>query len=125
MDRPRAGYGVPVKADPTAQAALLDLQATDSTLAQLNHRRKSLPEHAKIEELQARVAQLDGTRIEAATAVDDLTRDQRKADAEVELVKTRRARDEERLGFRRDHQPQGSRQPAARADRPRAPHHDA
>lgn len=86
-----------MKADPTAQAALLDLQATDSTLAQLNHRRKSLPEHAKIEELQARVAQLDGTRIEAATAVDDLTRDQRKADAEVELVKTRRARDEERL----------------------------
>lgn len=97
MDRPPAGYGVPVKADPTAQAALLDLQATDSTLAQLNHRRKSLPEHAKIEELQTRVAQLDGTRIEAATAVDDLTRDQRKADAEVELVKTRRARDEERL----------------------------
>jgi predicted nucleic acid-binding Zn-ribbon protein len=86
-----------VKADPTAQAALLDLQATDSTLAQLQHRRKTLPEHAKIEELQARVSVLDGTRIEAATAVDDLTRDQRKADAEVEQVKTRRARDEERL----------------------------
>ncbi|GAA3536267.1 C4-type zinc ribbon domain-containing protein [Aeromicrobium panaciterrae] len=86
-----------MKADPKAQAALLDLQATDSTLAQLNHRRTSLPEHARIEELQARVRQLDGTRIEAATAVDDLTREQRKADAEVELVKTRRARDEERL----------------------------
>ncbi len=86
-----------MKADPTAQAALLDLQATDSTLAQLNHRRKTLPEHTKIQELQSRVDELDGTRIEAATAVDDLTRDQRKADAEVELVKTRRARDEERL----------------------------
>ncbi len=86
-----------MKADPTAQAALLDLQATDSTLAQLQHRRKTLPEHALIEELQARVAELDGTRIEAATAVDDLTRDQRKADAEVEQVKTRRTRDEERL----------------------------
>lgn len=86
-----------MKADPTAQAALLDLQASDSTLAQLHHRRSTLPEHAKIAELQARVAELDGTRIEAATAVDDLTRDQRKADAEVELVKTRRARDEERL----------------------------
>lgn len=86
-----------MKADPKAQAALLDLQVLDSTLAQLQHRRKTLPEHAKIEELQARVAELDGTRIEAATTVDDLTRDQRKADAEVELVKTRRSRDEERL----------------------------
>ncbi len=86
-----------MKADPTAQAALLDLQAQDSTLAQLEHRRRSLPEHAKIEELQARAAELDGTRIEAATAVDDLTREQRKADAEVEQVKTRRTRDEERL----------------------------
>ena len=86
-----------MKADSQAQAALLDLQALDSTLAQLQHRRKTLPEHAKIEELQARVNELDGTRIEAATKVDDLTRDQRKADAEVELVKTRRARDEERL----------------------------
>lgn len=86
-----------MKADPTAQAALLDLQAADSTLAQLVHRRKTLPEHAKIEELQARFAELDGTRIEADTAVADLTRDQRKADAEVEQVKTRRARDEERL----------------------------
>lgn len=87
-----------MKADPTAQAALLDLQAQDSTLAQLQHRHKTLPEHARIEELQARIAVLDGTRIEAATAVDDLSRDQRKADAEVEQVKTRRARDEERLG---------------------------
>jgi predicted nucleic acid-binding Zn-ribbon protein len=86
-----------VKADPTAQAALLDLQAQDSTLAQLAHRRSSLPEHARIAELQARFHELDGNRIEAETAVSDLTRDQRKADAEVEQVKTRRSRDEERL----------------------------
>jgi predicted nucleic acid-binding Zn-ribbon protein len=86
-----------VKADPTAQAALLDLQAQDSTLAQLAHRRSTLPEHARIAELQATVHDLDGTRIEADTAVSDLTRDQKKADAEVEQVKTRRTRDEERL----------------------------
>jgi predicted nucleic acid-binding Zn-ribbon protein len=86
-----------VKADLTAQSALLDLQAQDSTLAQLHHRKKSLPEHARIQELEARASELDGARIEADTEVADLTRDQKKADAEVEQVKTRRARDEERL----------------------------
>lgn len=86
-----------MKADLTAQSALLDLQAQDSTLAQLHHRKKSLPEHARIQELEARASELDGARIEADTEVADLTRDQKKADAEVEQVKTRRARDEERL----------------------------
>ena len=86
-----------MKADLTAQSALLDLQAQDSTLAQLQHRKKSLPEHARIQELEARASDLDGARIEADTEVADLTRDQKKADAEVEQVKTRRARDEERL----------------------------
>ena len=61
------------------------------------HRRTSLPEHARIAELQARVDELDGQRIEADTEVGDLTRAQAKADAEVEHVKARRVRDEERL----------------------------
>ena len=86
-----------VKADPTAQATLLELQAQDSILAQLQHRRNTLPELAQIAELEARAKELDGQRIEHDTAVSDLTRAQKKADAEVEQVKTRRARDEERL----------------------------
>lgn len=40
---------------------------------------------------------LDGRRIEAATTVDDLSRAQRKADGEVEQVRSRRTRDAERL----------------------------
>lgn len=86
-----------VKADPTAQAALLELQAQDAILAQLQHRRNTLPEHAQIAELEARAKELDGQRIEHDTAVSDLTRDQKKADVEVEQVKTRRTRDEDRL----------------------------
>ncbi len=86
-----------VKADPTAQAALLELQAQDAILAQLQHRRNTLPEHAQIAELEARAKELDGQRIEHDTAVSDLTRDQKKADLEVEQVKTRRTRDEDRL----------------------------
>ncbi|MET0928693.1 MAG: C4-type zinc ribbon domain-containing protein [Aeromicrobium sp.] len=86
-----------MKADPTAQAALLDLQAQDAILAQLQHRKKSLPELARIADLQARLKELDGQRIEHETAASDLARAQKKADAEVELVKTRRTRDEDRL----------------------------
>jgi len=33
-----------IKADPGSQLRLLDLQATDTALAQLNHRRRTLPQ---------------------------------------------------------------------------------
>ncbi|MCD9197416.1 zinc ribbon domain-containing protein [Aeromicrobium wangtongii] len=86
-----------MKADQTAQTALLDLQAQDALIAQLQHRKKTLPEIAQIAELEVKFKQLDGQRIEHDTAVSDLSRAQKKADAEVEQVKTRRTRDEERL----------------------------
>ena len=97
MDRAPARYGVCVKADPVAQTLLLDLQTHDSLLLQLQHRKKTLPELAQIAELEAQVKELEGQRIEADTEVSDLTRDQKKADAEVEQVKARRVRDEDRL----------------------------
>lgn len=50
-----------------------------------------------IGELIETIDKLDGRRVEAETTVSDLTRDQKKADSEVELVKSRRARDEERM----------------------------
>ncbi|OUZ09439.1 hypothetical protein BHE97_10285 [Aeromicrobium sp. PE09-221] len=86
-----------MKAEPSAQQTLLDLQAKDSVIAQLNHRRVALPENARIGELEAEIATLDGRRIEASTRVSDLEREQKQADQDVELVKTRRARNEERL----------------------------
>lgn len=86
-----------MKADPSAQQALLELQAQDSLLAQLNHRRAHLPEHAEIAAVDERIRVLDGQRIAAATRVSDLERAQKKAEHEVELVKTRRTRDEDRL----------------------------
>nr|WP_254451131.1 C4-type zinc ribbon domain-containing protein [Aeromicrobium stalagmiti] len=73
------------------------MQAQDAILAQLQHRRNTLPEIARITELEAQIKDVDGTRIELDTQVSDLTREQKKADTEVEMVKTRRTRDEERL----------------------------
>jgi predicted nucleic acid-binding Zn-ribbon protein len=87
----------PLNAEPSTQLILLDLQAQDSALAQLHHRRTSLPEHARVAELEARKQELDGRRVEAETAVGDLSRAQSKADADVEQVKARRTRDEDRM----------------------------
>jgi predicted nucleic acid-binding Zn-ribbon protein len=87
----------PLKAEPSAQQTLLDLQDTDSTIARLQHRRGTLPELARIEELTAEAAELRGRQVEVETRVSDLTRAQAKAEAEVEAVKARRTRDEERM----------------------------
>lgn len=76
---------------------LLDLQAKDAALAQLEHRRKTLPEHARIEALEARSRELDSQRVAAETEVGDLERAQAKFDSEIDLVRQRRVRDEDRM----------------------------
>jgi len=87
----------PLKADPSAVRTLLDVQTVDSTLQQLAHRKKNLPQHAELADLIQRRSELDGRRIELDTQIADLTRDQKKADADVEQVKARRVRDQQRL----------------------------
>jgi hypothetical protein len=86
-----------VNASPDDQLRLLDLQALDSTLDRLVHRRRTLPELAEIEELQARVARLGDDVVLLETEDRDLSREQAKVDADVEQVRTRMARDQQRL----------------------------
>jgi uncharacterized protein len=63
----------------------------------LAHRRRTLPELAEIDEQRkARDAASDQVVV-AQTEVDDLSREQRKADADVEQVKARRARNQQRM----------------------------
>jgi len=76
---------------------LLEVQSKDSTLARLEHRRTSLPEHERIAALTAEANELSGQQVEAETEVGDLERAQRKFDSEVELVRQRRVRDEDRM----------------------------
>ncbi len=47
-----------MKADPFVQIRLLDLQALDTTVVQLDHRRSALPELKELERLDARAAEL-------------------------------------------------------------------
>ena len=86
-----------LKADPAAQLALLDLQELDSRADQLRHQRETLAELAQIATLTASRAELDGRRRDAQIAVDDLTAEQAKVDADVEQVKARRKRDQDRM----------------------------
>ncbi|HCB03666.1 MAG TPA: C4-type zinc ribbon domain-containing protein [Nocardioides sp.] len=86
-----------LKADPAAQLALLDLQELDSRADQLRHQRETLPELAEISTLTSTRTDLDGKRRDAQIAVDDLTAEQAKVDADVEQVKARRKRDQDRM----------------------------
>lgn len=86
-----------MKADPAAQRLLLDIQQLDQRADQLRHRRANLPEIHRIAELEERRHTLDNERRDAQIAVDDLSVEQRRADADVEQVKARRERDRQRM----------------------------
>jgi hypothetical protein len=86
-----------VKADPKAQRRLLDLQAIDTTLAQLAHRRRILPERAELESLARELSALEDQRVRAQVAVDDLDRDITRLEKDVDQVRVRKDRDQARL----------------------------
>jgi predicted nucleic acid-binding Zn-ribbon protein len=79
------------------QLQLLELQDLDSALDRLAHRRRSLPELVEIERMTARLAEFHDTIVVAETEASDLAREQAKAEADVEQVRTRAQRDQQRL----------------------------
>ncbi|MDX3093470.1 C4-type zinc ribbon domain-containing protein [Streptomyces sp. ME01-24h] len=86
-----------MKAAPADQIRLLEVQALDSRLAQLDHKRKTLPEHAEIERLGSDVTQLRDLLVAAQTEESDTAREQTKAEQDVDQVRKRAVRDQERL----------------------------
>ena len=86
-----------MKADPFVQLRLLDLQAVDTTLDQLAHRRSTLPEIAELASLEGRLAALRDDIVRVSTEDSDLGREQSKIETDVELVQTRAKRDQSRL----------------------------
>ncbi|MFI0407794.1 zinc ribbon domain-containing protein [Actinomadura sp. 3N508] len=86
-----------MKAAPQAQLRLLDLQDLDSSLDRLAHRRRTLPELAEIERLESRLTELRDAIVTAETEVGDLEREQKKAEQDVDQVRTRADRDQKRL----------------------------
>jgi uncharacterized protein len=86
-----------VNAAPDDQLRLLDLQGLDSTLDRLAHRRGTLPEIEQIAEMQTRLNRLGDDIILLETEDSDLAREQSKVDADVDQVRTRMQRDQQRL----------------------------
>lgn len=86
-----------MKADPQVQRRLLDLQAIDTNLAQLAHRRRSLPERAELEAQARELSSLEDERVRAQVAVDDLDRDIARLEKDVEQVRARKEKDQNRL----------------------------
>ncbi|MFG2131571.1 zinc ribbon domain-containing protein [Streptomyces sp. NPDC048751] len=86
-----------MNAAPADQIRLLDVQALDVRLQQLAHRRRSLPEHAEIESLTKDLTQLRDLLVAAQTEESDTAREQTKAEQDVDQVRQRAARDQQRL----------------------------
>jgi predicted nucleic acid-binding Zn-ribbon protein len=86
-----------VKAPADAQLRLLDLQELDSAIGRLAHRRRTLPELAAIEAAESRLAELRDAIVGAETELTDADREQRKVENDVDVVRTRMTRDQQRL----------------------------
>lgn len=86
-----------MKADPATQLRLLDLQAADTELAQLAHRREHMPELAAIAAADQQYQQLRGEAMDMQAQLDDLATDQRRLENEIDTVQTRAKRDDQRL----------------------------
>ncbi len=86
-----------MQAAATAQSRLLALQSIDTAIAQLEHRRRSLPELAQIAEKQQARRRQGEQLIAANTAVSDLELDVAKAEADLVPVRERLERDQQRV----------------------------
>jgi len=86
-----------MKAAPEAQRRLLDLQAVDTAVAQLQHRRRQLPEHALIAAAQTERSSLGEQITASRTRIYDLEQEQSKSEADLAPVRERRVRDQQRL----------------------------
>ncbi|MDQ1513681.1 MAG: uncharacterized protein QOC59_1523 [Microbacteriaceae bacterium] len=86
-----------MKAEPAVQRRLLDLATVDGELARLAHRRRTLPEHAQLDDAEAAVRKAKDKLVEVETGAGDLDRDIRRLERDVEGVRARTDRDNKLL----------------------------
>jgi predicted nucleic acid-binding Zn-ribbon protein len=86
-----------LKADTSRQWRLLDLQALDTRLDQIAHRRATLPELGALRTLDAELSAVNDDLVRAKTALTDVQREITKADTDVQLVRERSARNQARM----------------------------
>jgi predicted nucleic acid-binding Zn-ribbon protein len=86
-----------VNVDPKVQASLLELAGVDTELSQIAHRRKTLPEQQEVDKLEAERITRKDAAVTVQILMDDLDRDIRKLEGEVDAVRQREARDKKML----------------------------
>ncbi len=86
-----------VTASPEQQRLLLDVQALDTKLLQLAHKRATVEQVKLVQDLEVALGSLDMQLVAARTHLADLSLSQSKAESDVEQVRNRAKRDQERL----------------------------
>jgi predicted nucleic acid-binding Zn-ribbon protein len=86
-----------VKASPEAQLRLLELADLDTELGRLDHRRRTLPENAELDQLAERAAKARDAITIADTSLADVDREISRAERDVDQVRVRIERDNQRL----------------------------
>jgi len=96
--RPRGRLTLPfVKASGEAQLRLLEVADLDTQLTRLDHRRRTLAENAELAQLDARAAKVRDAITIADTNLSDLDREMARAERDVDQVRVRIERDNQRL----------------------------
>jgi uncharacterized protein len=86
-----------VNVEPRIQNELLDLAKIDAELTRIAHRRKTLPEQLEVDRLETeRLARKDAA-VAVQIAMDDLDRDIKKLEGEVDAVRRREEKDRQML----------------------------
>lgn len=88
---------MPLKASPDAQSQLLELQAIDTRLQQLDHSMKTVPELAVLVELTGRAEGLRHEAMGITGSLEDAQRELGRVEADAAVVEGRIARDIERI----------------------------
>lgn len=83
--------------EPREQLRLLELADVDKSLNRLRHERAALPQVRTIEEAEAQLAGTRGDVIETQTARNDLQREMDRLESDIQSVRSRRERNQQRL----------------------------
>lgn len=86
-----------MKASPRQQQLLLDLQDRDNTIARLRRKRSTLPERAELEALSGEADQAKARFMAAQRELDAQNAEIARIEADVQMVRQRRERDEQLL----------------------------
>ncbi|WP_405135645.1 zinc ribbon domain-containing protein [Nocardia sp. NBC_01388] len=82
-----------MNAEPSIQSKLLDLAAVDAELTRIEHRRKVLPEEQEVQRLETERTSRKDAAVKVQILIDDLDRDIRKLEGEIDAVRKREDRD--------------------------------